>query len=163
MAKGRSTVTAEDVRVKAADEVVPGDFAVARRSFTYTDDVDLDRGEVFRLSGQLHDEKLVRLGYVEPVGSKPSTFQCRTCGKEFVDPGMRDGHGRFRHEPVPVERIVGNRPVRERGEDEESYLNRLDDWEREAGQRLDARDEQRIQHEDSAAPLYLDKTTATRA
>lgn len=163
MARGRSTTAVTDIRVKAADEVVPGDYAIARRSFGYTADLDVDRGQVFRLTGQINDEKLIRLGYVEPVGAKPSTFPCRTCGKEFVDPGVRDGHGRFRHEPVAVERIVGNRPVRERGEDEESFLNRLDDWEREAGQRLDANDEQRIQREDREAPLYLDQTTATRA
>jgi hypothetical protein len=148
---------------KRAEEAVPGDYCVARRTFAYTDDLPLDRGQVFRLTGQLNDEKLIRLGYVDPVGQKPkTTYPCRVCGKEFVEMGLRDGHGKARHEDETALQRVLVAPERDPAESDDEFQNRLDDHAREAGLMADAAEADRVAQEDRVAPLYMDKTSASR-
>lgn len=57
---------------------------------------ELDQGQVLTLGGFVNDEKLVRLGYLQPFNGG-DTARCRLCGKEFVDQRSRQQHGDFRH------------------------------------------------------------------
>lgn len=105
----------------------------ARRPLGYGG-VEYDRGQVLELGGLINDEKLVRLGYVAPLEERAKTYPCRECGKEFVEMPMRDAHGDKRHIAGPLDPLEED----ERAEREERMLSQ-------------------------AAPLYLDKTTASRA
>lgn len=73
----------------------------ARRPFQYGQD-NLERGQIFSLSGQRNDEKLLRLGYVSKVDTKTEEYQCGVCGKTFIDLGSRDGHGKTGHRRRPL-------------------------------------------------------------
>ena len=80
-----------------------GDLVFARRgNWGYGDISVLDAGQMFALGGFRNDEKLVRLGYVEPAG-KAKGFECNRCGSKFIDEHSRDMHGRKRHDrPAPA-------------------------------------------------------------
>ena len=71
---------------------------VARRTFDYTPDLPLDRGQIFKLRGARNDSTLIRLGYVESLPARHDTFECPRCGAKFVDYGVQVGHMQFRHE-----------------------------------------------------------------
>ena len=95
-------------------------------------DRKLDRGEVLQLQGQRNDTKLVRLGYVTKWDGK-KTIDCGICQRRFVDEATRSAHGQFTHDDLP-------RDARDE----------------------DQRDERRERYEQTVAPLYLDKTAASR-
>lgn len=59
--------------------------------------LNLDRGQVFALQGEINDEKLVRLGYVSELPKGAEVYRCAPCGAEFVGISERDAHGRDRH------------------------------------------------------------------
>jgi hypothetical protein len=105
----------------------------ARRPFDYGR-LSLDRGQVFAPTGSAHDERLERLGYMVPLGRDASTVTCAPCGAEFIGDGERRGHGDKRHR-----------------------VRSLDPREED---RLVDREERVLEQ---VAPLYLDKTAATRA
>lgn len=105
----------------------------ARRPFDYTDEVSLDQGQVFELQGRRNDEPLIRLGYCEALTGNPKTLDCRLCGGKFLDEPSLNRHGRKRH------------PVKERTPHQEDAL-------------IDAEEKRLVE----TAPLYLDKTQASR-
>ena len=130
----------------------------AKRTFTYGGQL-LDRGQVFQLNGLPNDRLLVDLGYVA-VADERTFVACRACGLQFLDPSMRDGHAKVRHEsrqfvPPPA-------PERQPGESRDVYQNRLDEWALAAGRMSEATDEARDRVENEVAPLDLTKTTASR-
>lgn len=106
----------------------------ARRPFGYGG-VDLDREQQFQMVGATHDERLERLGYAQawPDGRKP--FDCRHCAGKFLTEAARDAHGQKRHAPTRTASPFDDDEALER---EERALN-------------------------ERAPLYLDKTAASRS
>jgi hypothetical protein len=104
----------------------------ARRSFRYAD-TELSRGQIFELRGFINDEKLTRLGYCEPLPAKSDTFECRGCDGKFIGGAERDAHYRAAH----LERNLSPNDA-------------------------DALVERREKLENTVAPLYLDKTAASR-
>lgn len=104
----------------------------ARRSFRYAE-TELSRGQIFELRGFINDEKLKRLGYCEPLPAKSDMFECCGCGGKFIGSMERDAHYRTAH----LERNLSP-----------------DD--------ADAVIERRENLENTVAPLYLDKTTASK-
>lgn len=132
----------------------------ARRSFGYAG-LTLDRGQVFKLVGAPNDRLLVDLGYCQEVTEDMTKFPCRKCGVEFIDQGLREGHGRERHESRPF--VPPPAPVRGPDESSDTYKNRLDAWAQQAGSMADAHAERKDKLEDEVAPLDLTKTTASRS
>jgi hypothetical protein len=105
----------------------------AKRPFDYAAQ-SLDRGQVIELAGARNDEKLVRLGYLEPwKGSKRELHICDECGAQFV--GLRERTVHF----------------------EKRHLERALTPEQE-----DARDEAEERMLEVVAPLNLDKTAASQ-
>jgi len=94
----------------------------------------VDRGQLLELEGLVNDEKLVRLGYVSSASKGIAIVQCGKCGAKFVTDEALASHGRERH--PNVRRSVSP-------DDEERQI------------------EKKLAVEDSVAPLYLEKTTAT--
>lgn len=92
----------------------------------------IDWGQVFELQNTPGDEKLFRLGYIEPMPARASTIACRECGAEFIGTQQRDRHIQRRH------------PDRE--------------MDAEAIDEVLAADEQFAM---TATPLYLENTKAT--
>ena len=113
----------------------PFDYGLPTKSY--------DRGEFIRLQELRNDEKLLRLGYIAEFTGRDK-FECGRCSCWFVDMGCRDGHVKMRHlrrEGIEVA------PVTMAGE----FAYGVD----VSGQRDEAKLEQ-------LAPLYLDKTSASR-
>jgi hypothetical protein len=108
------------------------DLYSARRPFGYGSEM-LSPGQVVELGGFLNDEKLIRLGYLEPVKGKVNPLPCRVCGAKFLDDGYRDRHGAKAHGPKPAD-----------PREEDAAIER----------------EARLLNE--VAPLYLDKTAEAR-
>lgn len=146
-------------------EAPPQGLYWAKRSFEYglprTTERQLDRGQVFKFEHLPNDALLYDLAYCALVQEGAPLYACRTCGGEFIDPGMRDAHGKLRHEVK--EFVPSPAPVREHDETRDEYQNRLDEWARREGERSDAHLEEQDKHEDLLAPVDLTKTTASRA
>lgn len=135
---GRKPAPGREVVVRERASGLPPKLASgvrywARRTFQYTEQVPLDRGQVLTLIGAPNDEKLVRLGYVALLDSNQETYVCSDCGGEFVGLGERTGHARERH-----------------------MATRYNPYEEDA--HLDARE----RREQELAPLYLEKTAASQ-
>lgn len=96
----------------------------------------LDRGQMFVLRGLPNDEKLTRLGYVEPVKDGETGYPCRVCGEPFIGLPELNAHGQKRHPARP----------RSLSPDEEDAQAE--------------REEAMLAH---VAPLRLDQTAASRA
>lgn len=79
----------------------PGQKYFTRFPFTYAGK-PLDRGQIFELTGQANDEKLVRLGYVMTLNPRDPVSNCGRCGAKFIGDDYRDGHGKIRHSGNPV-------------------------------------------------------------
>lgn len=104
----------------------------ATRPFDYAGN-ELDRGQIVELTGQVNDEKLLRLGYVRPYeGLVKDLVQCPECGKEFYDHEPKIAHVRLRHADL-----------------DEVELDRLLEREERVAERL--------------TPLKMDKTAASMA
>lgn len=104
----------------------------ATRPFGYAGQ-ELDRGQIFELAGARNDEKLVRLGYVQPYQGKVGDLvECAGCGGLFLGHNERIQHYEKRH--------VAHDPFTE---DE-----------------MAEREERRLAE---VAPLNLDQTAATLA
>ena len=112
----------------------------ARRPFVYTEDLSLAQGEVFELRGLRNDEKLVRLGYCELVEKGERTFEHGPTGKRFISERHRDIFARQYRK--------GARDHMEMTQQGHALIDTTGDAEMN-----------RIEQE---APLYMDKTTASR-
>jgi len=131
----------------------------AKRSIGYARQA-LDRGQVLKLAGLPNDRLLIDLGYIAQIPASAARFPCRVCGAEFVDQGLRDGHGHARHETRAY--VPPSPPTRRAGESADMYQNRVDVWAQSAGRAADVADERRAMQEDALAPLDLTKTSASR-
>lgn len=118
----------------------------ARRPFGYGG-VDLDRGQMVALAGQVNDKKLDRLGYVVPLMHTDQLFPCRYCGAQFVDLSTLNAHGAKRHQD---KELKPNVPFSARGATVDETAGETQRFEREQT-RLD-----------QDAPLNYDKTAASR-
>lgn len=96
---------------------------------------ELDRGQVIELSDLRNDEKLIRLGYLAEVPKNTTLKECGECGEKFVDEDCRNGHCKDRHD----ERFQDLSPEEE-----------------------DEREIAREKKIEAVAPLFLDKTKASR-
>lgn len=112
-----------------------GALVVARRSFDYTDDLGVDRGQIFRLRNCRNDEKMLRLGYVSETNDE-NGHTCGKCGAVFTGLLELNGHGKLRH----PESGRGFRNPNEEDNDAE----------------------RRERMENEISPLYLDKTVASQ-
>jgi hypothetical protein len=84
---------------------------VARRSFRYDLDLELDKGQIFNPRNHRNDDKLLRLGYFEVAHGRPEIHECNRCGAKFKDYGSLNTHGNLRHrdlEDIDVCRKVDN-------------------------------------------------------
>ena len=82
---------------------------------------DIDRGQVFTLAGARNDEKLVRLGYVEPWDGKARDLhECAACGAQFIGGNERQGHYERRHL-----RVLTPEEEDARAERDERFLNEV--------------------------------------
>lgn len=106
----------------------------ARRPMGYTDDESWEHGQVVELRGMANDEKLVRLGYVQPLKVSVETFTCAECGRAFIEPSLRTRHGDRAHAP---QRSLTPQQEDEQATQEEQFLNQV-------------------------APLHLQQTAASR-
>lgn len=69
----------------------------ATRPFGYSG-IELDRGQIFELAGARNDEKLTRLGYVQPyTGKVGDLVECAACGGQFIGHNERIQHHEKRH------------------------------------------------------------------
>ena len=132
---------------------------VSKRTFDYFGQ-SIDRGQIFRFRGGPHDRQLIDLGYCALMDVGASLYACNACGAEFTDLGLRDGHGKARHQPKIF--VPPSAPQRDLGESIDQYQNRLDEWSKQVGAMADAQDDQRARHEDEVAPLDLTRTQASR-
>lgn len=134
---------------------------VSLRTFDYgRDSYSVDPGQVIRLEGLANDKLLVDLRYIVPMEDGTTTYPCRVCGREFVNLGMLNGHGKARHEPSKF--VPPAPPVREAGETKDQYQNRLDEWAIMAGRLSESNEDARDRMENAQAPLDLTKTAASR-
>jgi hypothetical protein len=78
-----------------------------RRAFPSYAGLPADTGAVFPLGGHPGDEKLLRLGFVEPVQGSPKLATCGVCGTKFLSGKYREAHGDRRHAPAPEPPVVG--------------------------------------------------------
>lgn len=125
---------------------------VSKRTFDYTPEIKLSRGQIFIPAGVLNDEALERIGFFAPLKIKPSTtYECGECGVWFVGMAERDQHFMNTHgkrwSPVSDEPPKRVNP----GEDVEAGPPGLGEEREVALQR----------HEDRVSPLHMDKTKAS--
>ncbi len=128
------------------------------------DGQERDRGEVFRLTNQRNDEKLLRIGYIYPLLAGAQTFECGHCGKEFKEMDMRDGHVKKRHTPSSRPRIVSMEDLSPR--ERARVLGETMEYETEAPGFKQSPEEGEADREEKylqeVSPLHLDKTEASR-
>lgn len=85
-----------------------GRYVVANRDFTYTDDLRVRRGQVFRLGEHRNDEVLIKHGHVTVMEPQPKASAvdrlptCGLCGRQFTDENWRDRCGRMDENPADV-------------------------------------------------------------
>lgn len=101
----------------------------------------LARGQAFELDERQPEgnERLIRLGYIQPVEAGTDLSKCDECGAEFIAPGYRDGHVRAAHATKTNRR---RKPVDAAAEEKEQE-----------------RQERQLMRE---APLYLEKRVAAQ-
>lgn len=100
----------------------------------------LSRGQAFEIDERQPEgnERLIRLGYIEPVGKDVQIVKCDECGADFIATGYRDGHVRAAH-PQKARR---RKPRDAQAEEREAE-----------------RQEKQLMRE---APLYLEKRAAAQ-
>lgn len=118
----------------------------ARRPMGYGDG-ELDRGQVFSLSGLVNDRKLDKLGYIVALRPTDEVFPCRHCAAKFVGLGELNGHGAKRHSDKDKRADV---PFSPRGTTVDETAAQTQAFEKEQRQA------------DQVAPLNYDKTEASR-
>lgn len=122
----------------------------ARRPIPHYAGKPIDRGQVMTLGGYRNDERLIRLGYLQLIEEKnPRLPECGECGEKFVESRFLTAHGRARHrnrEPN-LDMVAAGAYDPTTGEPT-AFVDTTGDAE-----------EARLERE---APLYLDKTEASR-
>lgn len=112
----------------------------------------LDRGQVVKMVGAPNDEKLLRLGYITEVTEKnPKILECGECGAKFLADNLRLAHGRKRH------------PHRERPDIEVAVSGVTNPETGEPTGVIDTTGDREEQQREREAPLFLDKTEASRS
>lgn len=157
-----------DVQRDQGVQVRPGMVVRVRRpgpGASSYDEIKLETDRVFKLRGSRNDEKLVRLGFLEVFSGK--TWACRLCGAEFASERWRDTHGRNEHEPKRS--LIGVRevPLSETFRNEKTHFTAEDVAMEQAAQAAVVRGTEQAEEAaerkaDEEAPLYLDKTAASR-
>lgn len=134
----------------------PGAYAGKQRDF----------GEVFDLPDGSKREQLLRLGYLEKSSGR-SSVKCGDCGAGFIGDAERNMHGRKRHQGRLVESMI--RDLDDLSPQQIAALN-------ESGRKvkfgehympppaddLDVQAQEDEKFLAERAPLYLDKTAASR-
>lgn len=105
----------------------------ARRPVEYLGN-EYDRHQLLPELNAKNDEKLIRLGYLAEVPKDTVLKECGECGAKFISEDGRNGHAKERHK--------------------DRFLTPEEE---------DARDERKEKMLEEVAPLYLDKTKASRA
>ncbi|MEO8483333.1 MAG: hypothetical protein ABI634_14060 [Acidobacteriota bacterium] len=148
-----------EARATQKRSTVPSGTAsyVARRPFTY-DGTELDRDQIFTLTGQPNDEALVRLGYVKEFTGAP--IACGECGHAFGSAGALQHHGTLRHRPQEDQRPV--MAARQPGESDFDYDRRRDAFERAVVAQEESKAEADEAALEQARPLNWQNTRATR-
>lgn len=141
---------------RAAEPSADARYA-ARRPFTYNG-VPLDRDQVFGLTGQANDERLVRLGYVAVFGGTPVT--CNVCGAPFASAGALQHHGITRHRPADEARLT--MAPRQPGESDFDFDRRREAFERSVVSFEEDRDREDEEQINRTRPLNWENTQATR-
>lgn len=118
-----------------------------RRPFDYAG-YSYERGETIRMGGFRNDEKLIRLGFVAEFKVEPR-YECGVCGKKFTEEIMRDEHGRAKH--------------RRRFEDDIFAPSGPLDLNGQPNMFVDVEGDKEEERLQVVAPLYLDKTEASRS
>ena len=134
-----------------------------RRPFDYDAGLSFDREQIIELHGLRNDEKLIRLGYVQELkGNDFQVCECAVCGAQFISMNGRDTHIKMRHSNFAASREVAPTKIFPGVERDALYD--------EIGHRIEvaaAQDisfpEQQEKRLEQVAPLYLDKTEATRS
>lgn len=135
-------------------------YFARRGPFGYGSHDVLDRGQVIILERLANDEKLVRLGYLEPLSENVETYTCAECGAEFIGEPERRGHGDRRHRVDPYDRFDPNATAapmtggRDRGQ-------RLANAQAMRGDVLAEQAAETALLND-VAPIYWDKTAASQ-
>ena len=119
------------------------------------EDLVLERGQVFVLRGMVNDEKLARLGYIQPVPRKSRIARCGVCQADFVDEAMLNEHGRRTH----ISRFSAHsmRPV-----SGESFIDGGATYGDGGAVYEDTEGDRESERMMAEAPLFLDKTLASR-
>lgn len=135
-----------------------------RRAQGYYNEIKMEPGRVFKLHGAINDEKLVRLGWLEPY--KGDTLACRMCGAEFESENARATHGANVHDPRPTPSMC-EVPINKANRRERTTYSAEDIAEERAIQAAASRqaqieDEDRERRLEQEAPLYMDKTAASQ-
>ncbi len=111
------------------------------------------------------DEQLLRLGYLEEYKGKDS-FECGVCGNKFSEMKYRDTHHRKRHGPRRGPIIKNLEDLTD--EQRQKLFNEVSSeyWTSPGGLRTgDPEDSEILAEErqhDARAPLYMDKTAASK-
>ncbi len=121
--------------------------------------LQLDRGQVFRLTGMRNDALLKDLHHCEPC-ERHDRYPCRACGAVFTELGMLEGHGRRRHAPA---RPRMPPPERHPEESQVAFEARVDQWAIASGDAADNEVMRRDAEANEVHPLHLEQTAASRA
>jgi len=135
-----------------------------RRPQGYYAEIKLELGRVFKLRGERNDEKLVRLGWLEPHTGQ--TLACRACGAEFASEASRMSHGEANHTRRPTSSVkeVPLPPPsrRERTTYTEDDIAQEQALQAAASRQIQTEEEHQERRLEQEAPLYLDKTAASQ-
>lgn len=122
--------------------------------------IPADEGRIFPLEQQPNDEKLIRLGYLEPLPGKKelTTFlQCGECGGYFESEQARQAHGDRQHRRRAYTPAIP---------DNMQFAGQLPSYSATGvppGLIIpDTEGDNEDQENDRRAPLYLDKTLASQ-
>lgn len=135
----------------------------ARRPGTYAGS-ERDFGEVFDLPDGPKREQLLRLGYLEKFSG--SAVKCGECSARFTGDAERNMHGQKRHRQRGVSLIrdlddLGPEELR-RLNDDGKRIRHGEHFQGMVGDNLEAEAQQEEKFLEEKAPLYLDKTVASR-
>jgi hypothetical protein len=119
------------------------ELVFARRpGWTYGDSPPLDFGQVFELTGQRNDSRLLDLGLVARVEKGTAIVGCGRCGARFATDRDLNMHGGKRHKGVTAVQL-----------DEEGYYPKAPE---------DVEAEKELKEAETRAPLHMDRTKASR-
>jgi hypothetical protein len=136
-----------------------GELYMVRRPFPAYANLPADRGRLLELSGARNDEKLVRLGFLEPFTKKAKLRElpmCGVCGAYFAEEGFLTTHGDLHHARHAAEPLRVNFPM-----DGMDGLATSRDTNITGRIGIDVTGDAEERRLDRDVPLYMDKTAAT--